>query len=71
MYKKIKAYRSVFNVILKRGTVYLKLENNEEEQLKDLDADSYSAILLTLKHDSVQWDSKDNCIGLGVEIPID
>lgn len=68
MYVKIKSFEATINPSTKGAQIRLHLVNDQVVNLTGIGADVYSALLLSLKDDTAQWDVQNNCIGVGPEL---
>ena len=70
MSQKITSFVAIFNPGLAQGRVILTLQSGSKIDLKPLQQETYTAILLTLKHDTVHWHPK-GYLTTDDETPID
>lgn len=71
MYVKIKSFSATINPNTQGARIQLVLINNQVVDLSGFGPDVYSAMVLSLKDNTAQWDSQNNCIGIGPELAKD
>ncbi len=71
MYYPILSFVAIFNPASNQGRIILTVEGQFTKiDLQPLSVEAYTAMLLTLKHDTAQWRS-DGLIAAGPEFPTD
>lgn len=71
MYIKIKSFVATINPNTKGSQIQMQLVDGQVVKLAGISPDVYCAVIISLKDDTAQWDSQNNCIGIGPELAKD
>ena len=69
MFIKIQSYVAGYDGRSHYGQIIIRLSNGQQVPLTNLPSTDYSALLLTLKHDTAQWDPQGKIVSTGDERP--